>query len=92
MIAHRLSTIIDADEIIVLDKGVIVERGTHQRLLAAGGLYASMWNRQREAEEARETLARVGDDDVAPEPGRRMLDRSLADRDPARLCAADAAE
>ena len=66
VIAHRLSTIIDADEILVLDKGIIVERGTHQRLLAEGGLYASMWNRQREAEKARETLARVGDDDVAP--------------------------
>jgi ATP-binding cassette, subfamily B, heavy metal transporter len=45
----------------VLDKGVIVERGTHQRLLADGGLYASMWNRQREAEAARERLALVGD-------------------------------
>src|ERR1700761_586354 len=66
VIAHRLSTIVGADEIIVLDQGVIVERGTHQQLLASGGLYASMWNRQREAEQARETLARVGDDDVAP--------------------------
>jgi ATP-binding cassette, subfamily B, heavy metal transporter len=66
VIAHRLSTIIDADEILVLDKGIIVERGTHQQLLAQRGLYASMWNRQREAEQARETLARVGDDDVAP--------------------------
>jgi ATP-binding cassette, subfamily B, heavy metal transporter len=67
VIAHRLSTIIDADEILVLDRGIIVERGTHQWLLASGGLYASMWNRQREAEQARETLARVGDDDVAPD-------------------------
>jgi ATP-binding cassette subfamily B protein len=66
VIAHRLSTIVGADEIIVLDQGTIVERGTHQALLAKGGLYASMWNRQREAEKARETLARVGDDDVAP--------------------------
>jgi ATP-binding cassette subfamily B protein len=65
VIAHRLSTIIAADEIIVLDKGVIVERGTHQRLLADGGLYASMWNRQREAEAARERLALVGDDETA---------------------------
>jgi len=49
-----------------LDKGLIVERGTHRQLLAAGGLYASMWNRQREAEEAREKLAQVADDEVAP--------------------------
>jgi ATP-binding cassette subfamily B protein len=64
VIAHRLSTIIGADEIIVLDEGIIVERGTHQQLLAQGGLYASMWNRQREAEQARETLARVEEDTV----------------------------
>jgi len=57
---------VGADEIIVLDQGMIVERGTHHELLASGGLYAGMWNRQREAERARETLARVGDDDVAP--------------------------
>jgi len=66
VIAHRLSTIIGADEIIVLDQGRIAERGTHQQLLAEGGLYASMWNRQREAEEAREKLARVAEDDAAP--------------------------
>jgi ABC-type transport system involved in Fe-S cluster assembly fused permease/ATPase subunit len=66
VIAHRLSTIIGADEIIVLDQGVIVERGTHQQLLVEGGLYAGMWNRQREAEEAREKLARVADEVVAP--------------------------
>src|SRR5262249_29872105 len=66
VIAHRLSTIIAADEILVLDKGTIVERGTHQRLLGASGLYASMWNRQREAEAARERLALVGEDEGAP--------------------------
>jgi ATP-binding cassette, subfamily B, heavy metal transporter len=66
VIAHRLSTVVGADEIIVLDKGVIAERGTHRQLLDAGGLYASMWNRQREAEEAREKLARVAEDDKAP--------------------------
>ncbi|HEY4921417.1 MAG TPA: ABC transporter ATP-binding protein/permease [Xanthobacteraceae bacterium] len=66
VIAHRLSTIIGADEIIVLDQGAIAERGTHQALLARGGLYASMWNRQREAEKARELLAQVEEDDVAP--------------------------
>jgi len=66
VIAHRLSTIVGADEILVLDDGVIVERGTHQQLLAHGGLYASMWNRQREAEKARERLAEVDDDASAP--------------------------
>ena len=66
VIAHRLSTIVGADEIIVLDKGEIVERGSHSALLAANGLYASMWNRQREAEEARERLARAGDNEAAP--------------------------
>src|SRR5436309_4613508 len=62
VIAHRLSTIVGADEIIVLDDGVIVERGTHHQLLLKSGLYASMWNRQREAQEARERLARVAED------------------------------
>ena len=66
VIAHRLSTIVGADEIIVLDQGDIVERGTHAVLLAKNGLYASMWNRQREAEEARERLARAGEDQTAP--------------------------
>jgi ABC-type transport system involved in Fe-S cluster assembly fused permease/ATPase subunit len=66
VIAHRLSTIVGADEIIVLDKGVIVERGTHHHLLREGGLYASMWNRQREAEEARERLAQAEDGSAAP--------------------------
>ena len=66
VIAHRLSTIVGADEIIVLDQGVIVERGTHAALLRQGGLYASMWNRQREAEAAREKLAEVEDEAAAP--------------------------
>jgi ATP-binding cassette, subfamily B, heavy metal transporter len=66
VIAHRLSTIVGADEIIVLDQGRIAERGTHAQLLAARGLYASMWNRQREAQEAREKLARIGDENEAP--------------------------
>jgi ATP-binding cassette subfamily B protein len=66
VIAHRLSTIVGADEIIVLDQGVIAERGTHHSLLAKGGLYASLWNRQREAEAAREKLAEVEDDLPAP--------------------------
>src|SRR3978361_1442549 len=66
VIAHRLSTIVGADEIIVLDQGRISERGTHSQLLAANGLYASMWNRQREAQEAREKLALIADENVAP--------------------------
>ncbi|MGZ8390203.1 MAG: ABCB family ABC transporter ATP-binding protein/permease [Rhodoplanes sp.] len=67
VIAHRLSTIVGADEIIVLDQGRIVERGTHPALLAQGGLYASMWSRQREAEEAREKLALFGESPVVAE-------------------------
>jgi len=66
VIAHRLSTIVAADEILVLDHGVIVERGTHAQLLAKGGLYASMWNRQREAEAAREKLALMEEESAAP--------------------------
>jgi ABC-type transport system involved in Fe-S cluster assembly fused permease/ATPase subunit len=66
VIAHRLSTIVGADEIIVLDQGRIAERGSHSQLLAAGGLYASMWNRQREAQEARERLALIADENEAP--------------------------
>lgn len=66
VIAHRLSTIVGADEIIVLDQGRIAERGTHASLLAQGGLYASMWNRQREAEAAREKLAQMADTSAAP--------------------------
>jgi ATP-binding cassette, subfamily B, heavy metal transporter len=57
VIAHRLSTVVEADEIIVLDKGVIAERGTHAGLLRKKGLYAQLWNRQREADEARKKLA-----------------------------------
>jgi ATP-binding cassette, subfamily B, heavy metal transporter len=58
VIAHRLSTVVNADEIIVLEKGLIAERGTHAALLDKGGIYASMWNRQRETDEALETLKR----------------------------------
>jgi ATP-binding cassette subfamily B protein len=78
VIAHRLSTIVGADEIIVLDQGRIAERGTHSQLLAAGGLYASMWNRQREAQEARERLALIGDEDPAPNRVPPPIDDELA--------------
>jgi len=57
VIAHRLSTVVDADQIIVLGEGCIVERGTHAELLEFGGVYSSMWNRQREADEALRKLA-----------------------------------
>ena len=56
VIAHRLSTVVDADQIIVLEKGVIVERGSHDQLLENEGLYAGMWQRQQDSEKAREHL------------------------------------
>jgi ABC-type transport system involved in Fe-S cluster assembly fused permease/ATPase subunit len=67
VIAHRLSTVVDADEILVLDHGRIIERGRHSELLAQEGHYAAMWNKQREAAAAREKLKEVENDpDVAP--------------------------
>jgi ATP-binding cassette subfamily B protein len=59
VIAHRLSTIVNADSIIVLQDGVIAEQGTHGELIARGGLYAAMWERQREADEMAERLRRT---------------------------------
>ena len=56
VIAHRLSTIVEADEILVLDAGSIVERGTHADLLTQRGVYAAMWDRQHQVEAAEETL------------------------------------
>jgi len=75
VIAHRLSTIIDADEILVLKAGRIVERGHHEALLAHGGLYASMWARQREAIEVEEKLhaIRANDDLGIVERGKPAL-------------------
>jgi ATP-binding cassette subfamily B protein len=91
VIAHRLSTIVNADEILVLDRGAIIERGTHRELIAHGGLYASMWNRQREAQLARDILAEVGDDGVAPNRNPPQLPEAPEPR-PDLLPAADAAE
>jgi ATP-binding cassette subfamily B protein len=71
VIAHRLSTVIDADQILVLDQGRIVERGRHEELLALNGAYAAMWNRQREAAEARARLNEAeADPAVNPEIAR----------------------
>ncbi len=61
VIAHRLSTIVNADEILVMDGGVIVERGRHQELLAQDGMYATMWQRQLEVKEAKDKLVELGD-------------------------------
>jgi ABC-type transport system involved in Fe-S cluster assembly fused permease/ATPase subunit len=62
VIAHRLSTVVNADEILVLREGVVAERGNHVALLSQDGLYAQMWNRQREATEAEEQLLRTAND------------------------------
>ena len=80
VIAHRLSTVVHADNIIVLDHGEIVEHGTHLELLAKGGLYASLWARQREADEARERLAQVLEEDELPQSraAERLEDEALA--------------
>jgi len=65
VIAHRLSTIVNADEIMVMDQGEVVERGAHEALLAAGGVYAGLWNRQRRAEQALQTLKETGEEEMA---------------------------
>ena len=59
MIAHRLSTVVHADQILVLEHGRVVERGTHAALLTKDGLYAAMWRRQLEADERAAALAAV---------------------------------
>jgi ATP-binding cassette subfamily B protein len=57
--------VVDADEILVLDDGRIVERGRHAQLLALDGRYADMWARQQEVEEARETLEHAEEEEIA---------------------------
>jgi ATP-binding cassette subfamily B protein len=59
VIAHRLSTVVNSDAIIVLQDGAIAEQGTHAELIARGGLYAAMWDRQREADAMAEQLRRA---------------------------------
>jgi ATP-binding cassette subfamily B protein len=92
VIAHRLSTIIGADEIIVLDQGAIAERGTHHQLLLKNGLYASMWNRQREAEEARERLALMEQVAEAPNRNPPPVEDVITNPPPQLPADADAAE
>jgi len=72
VIAHRLSTIVNADMILVLDAGHLVEQGTHGELLAKDGLYASLWNRQRQAAKALEELA-----EALGQEGQRIKDGRL---------------
>ena len=62
-IAHRLSTIVDADQILVMDKGRIIERGTHRELLAVDGTYAHMWELQQQEEQ---TQLKLGHHSLTP--------------------------
>ena len=68
VVAHRLSTVVDADEIIVLDQGRIVERGRHADLVRADGLYAAMWARQATERDDMPTEPVIGDDFASSQP------------------------
>ena len=94
VIAHRLSTIINADEIIVLDKGRIVERGAHAALLSRNGLYAALWKRQNEVRQAEETLRRAAieeggrlsimiETEGSPQAASELEDDEVLDENPA---------
>ncbi|QJR12431.1 ATM1-type heavy metal exporter [Usitatibacter rugosus] len=68
VIAHRLSTIVDADQILVMQEGEIVERGTFRELMALGGRFAEMWRLQQEEDRARSTAARDEPPQLATNP------------------------
>ena len=78
VIAHRLSTVVNADAILVLDHGRIVERGSHAELLEAGGVYAALWDRQREADAALEVLQRADAPVLPPRSGRAAVPETEA--------------
>ncbi len=68
VIAHRLSTIVDADEILVFEEGSIAERGRHANLVARGGVYAAMWQRQQEEAAHKERLEVLAETEEEPLP------------------------
>jgi ATP-binding cassette subfamily B protein len=104
VIAHRLSTVVDADEIVVLDEGRVIERGRHAALLALGGLYAHMWAIQAEQRDqpevasaeaagiSTEAAARGSADPTDGVSADAAEDLSLTAADEAAEVAAEAAE
>ena len=77
VIAHRLSTITHADQILVLQAGQIVERGTHAELLTQQGLYAGMWARQREVEQVQRRAKQLAENEVLPPQPRAAVDEPV---------------